>query len=1060
MPANLPAVWARLGKVGHAIALARSIPGGARRGAALAGIAEAELSKNNDLAASLLGEAEAAARVSANHEASSPVDKVAWLQEKYPWAEFRNVDTVPQMHRFLTAIQARLDNAYAGTIINADPMVSIADQALALSARAEIMLRIGSESAQDMIQRAQRAAYLIAEPMERAQVRCAMAEGLADIDPERVRALAGLVAGDLAEVEDTDRVVSKYDWISRSLMQAGLWDAAADAIRLIPETGRLGYQMARFEELVESVSAFDPDWAVELAVEATEASKALAGYPSMPNELVPLLDEARNQCALWDRTEQAAMTIPSTELKIRALNAMAALNPHPDSVRARRIRGAAEALAAAGPPAATDSQADILALTALADAIAERLSEPAAGLPGESPDRNWHRLPPALAKSLVVALTASRTWDSAEHAVRSIANRRIRMEALFELAVGMRTADPDESARLFEEYDKMQTRLHAPLGIHIEISHGRRRSGTPELAIAEHIYQHPVSTAEQITQPGVRAISFAAMAVLAAPVAPAYASLLVRRAISSTAESSDPAAQPAVTAAQRLALAKIAVIMGQADAQDTPLAKARKAAAPHHYPQFESVILAFLATAVAPASHEQAAEMWHRAEATARSIRNQMHAAPSLASIATTLQPVDPHRAIVLADQALGMAKSISSPTDRAASLTDIADILISTDPGGACRLAQSAEHTARLSADPGIPGYPRIQLMAEALAAADEYDEQKISAGGDQEDNALLCLASGLAAGDHSERAMQVTRAIGMRYFRSWAMEETARAFARQNKWQLAQQAADDAGRCRAPALAYMALCLAESDHTQATNMAAKSESEAYRQPDDYWKCIAVLDSARILAAFDLKRAGNMVEYVVNGGCGNLVGYEQFKLVTALAAVNELDRAEHLAQEITDPELRADAESRLAAELASTGRLEAAQRYACSIDSSCSTSKVWALAAVARELADVDQRQAADLIRQAEELADGAERPYKRGEILCAAAEALLGCRSDRPSRRPIADRVHSLARRLTARTLVEGEWRTASDALGTLEPEAVAAIHDRLLSIASNAAEMPANG
>ncbi len=700
VPDNLPALWARLGRVRHAVALARSIPRAAKRATALARIAETELGKSDGLARALVSAAEGAARqMNRASECPEAIVRVHALRKGLGWAEWLGVGPIADWQRQLLAIRTRMEAFEAGSFDRFDPIVSASDRALALAARAEILLALRLQGAPAIADRARDAALAIAHVPTRLRVLITMAAGLAGLDPSRAQELAGLAVQAAKGIGDIPESDERYYDVVKSLTEAGLREPALEIIRLIPEQ-RINEQAICFYRLAECVVDFDPDWATDLTLEAVGALNP-AGTAKRDLEDPGLAGKVRSQAAMWDTTERAALTIPDLELQAAALSGMAAVIFRPGSARRQRLAGLAAATAAAKGNMATrpNSETEIRALTALATVLA--CLDGAESETATPSSRHWHYLPSGLTLSLVKALAASREWESAEAAARTIASPQVRVQAFAHLAGQLHTSNAEQAAIYAQRADRIAGDAHVPWVARII---------EPGPSTINKVVEHAVSMAKDIGPPEARSVVFAAMAVTVAPWEPEQAGRMMQWTASSVASVRATSRYELVAkVSQSVVLAFVGAVLAPVDESRAGehFEKARELAMGITDLAVKALTLAFLASILTQADPALGTELGRHAEHVARTIENKPLMADTCMSVATVLHDALCIDVAALAEEAIRSAKAIDSPEIRAVTLTNIADIRADQDPELSRQLTNLAEYTARLCPEPGFGWQP-----------------------------------------------------------------------------------------------------------------------------------------------------------------------------------------------------------------------------------------------------------------------------------------------------------------------------------------------------------------
>ena len=341
---------------------------------------------------------------------------------------------------------------------------------------------------------------------------------------------------------------------------------------------------------------------------------------------------------------------------------------------------------------------------------------------------------------------------------------------------------------------------------------------------------------------------------------------------------------------------------------------------------------------------------------------------------AQAIPPEDPRKALALADIALALAvvdpdraeRTAQSITDRyqkARALAGIARTLTGTDPKRAADIAGSiTDASMKAQALAGIAqilgstdSEQASRLWGEAEAAARTITHEQ------QQAQTLARIVLALAAAD-PDKAEHIAQSITDGYQKAHALAGLAQALAGidADRAERTAQSITDANQ-KALALAGIAQTLAPTEPKRTSRLWGEAEAAARTIPHGQQKALALA-----------------------------------RIVQALASADP-DRAERIAQSITDASVKAQALAGIAQALAAKDP-DRAERTARSITHG--HQKALALAVVARALARIGSERAIPLAAEAEGIAGSITNELSRAQALAGVAQALADTSPDRAER------------------------------------------------------------
>jgi lipopolysaccharide biosynthesis regulator YciM len=629
IPADLPSVWARLARIDHAEALARTITNPDDQARALGGVATAIAQAGDP------DRAEALTRTITNpdHQARALADLAGVAAQ----ASYRD-------RAFRLAIEAE---ALARTITNPD------HQARALAGVATAIAQAGDPD------RAIALARTITNPDDQARAQRALATAIVQAgNPDRAIALARTITNP----DDQARALAG---VATAIAQAGDPDRAEALARTITNPGVRADMLTSLAGI--AAQADNRDRAFRPATEAEALARAITSLVGQAWALRTVAT-AIAQAGDPDRAEAFARTITNpddrTEMLV-GLAEVAAQAGNPD--RAFRLATEAEALART----LTNPDDQAWALRTLATAIAQ------AGDPdrAEALTRNItnpHARARALA-SVATAIARDGDPDRAEALTRTITNPGVHADTLTSLAgIAAQAGNSDRAFLLAAEAEALARTLTNPddrVSLLAGVATVVAQAGDPDgaEALARTI---TVSTGEADSLTLLAAAAAQARALAGVTAAIAQAGHL-DRAFRLATEAEALARTITNPHDQADALAGVATVIAQAGDPG----RAETLARTIRDPDDRADMLASLAGIAAQAGHrDHAFRLATEAEALARSSTNPDDQAWALRTLATaTAQAGDPDRAETL-------ARTIRDPGVQADTLACLASVAAQSD--------------------------------------------------------------------------------------------------------------------------------------------------------------------------------------------------------------------------------------------------------------------------------------------------------------------------------------------------------------------------------------------
>ena len=394
IPADLPAIWARLARFDHAEALARAITDPDAQAQALAELATVaaqtgDLDRAGALARAITDpdtQARALTQLATVAAQNRDLDRASQLAADAE-ALARTITSPSAQARSLTQLATVV--AQTGDLDRAEALVRAItdpwDKAEALTQLVTAIVRAGD------LDRAEVVARTITGPYTQTQALAALAVTAAQAgNPDRASRLAGGAEAVARDITDPDAQAQALAELVTAIVRAGDLDRAEAIARTIT----------------------DPR-AQARALTALAAAAAQAGDPDRASRLA-------------GGAEAVARAITDPRAQARALTALAAAAAQAgDPGRASRLAGGAEAVARA----ITDHRAQARALAALAAAAAQagdpdRASRLAGGAEAVARAITDHRAQAQVLAELVTAIVRAGDLDRAEAIARAITGRR------------------------------------------------------------------------------------------------------------------------------------------------------------------------------------------------------------------------------------------------------------------------------------------------------------------------------------------------------------------------------------------------------------------------------------------------------------------------------------------------------------------------------------------------------------------------------------------------------------------------------------------------------------
>ncbi len=309
---------------------------------------------------------------------------------------------------------------------------------------------------------------------------------------------------------------------------------------------------------------------------------------------------------------------------------------------------------------------------------------------------------------------------------------------------------------------------------------------------------------------------------------------------------------------------------------------------------------------------------------------------------------------------------------------------------------------------------------------------------------NMLLIAIAEAAAHTDADYAEQLARAITTRTARAEALARIASAIAPVDAAGAAHIALDLVGTYPAPdresrawgarALAQISRIMEAQDAALAADLLQEAERAARSTRNNYVSIGTLAEIASIAAKTEPARAADLIrdaEKMARRLTDSGRHDEALAAVAVAAATAGTDpaRAEQIARDMTDEGRRSDALSRVATATASANPVRARQiARAITIDD----TRGRALAGLAMKIASINPALAADLLAEAEELADNlppdANQEIRKNELLATIAEVTARTDPDRADK--IAYNITHMDQRIRALVSIAVTW---------LKPEAL---------------------
>ncbi len=688
IPADLPAVWARLARFDHAEALARAITDPRAQEQALAELVTVaahigDLDRAEAVARAITGpdaQAQALTQLAAAAAQTGHMDHASRLAADAE-ALVRTITSSSAQARLLTQLAkvaaqtGDLDRADALAHAITDPW----DQAEAL-----IQLATASGQAGDL-DRAEAVVGAITDP-------CAEARALADLvtaiaqagDPGRASRLAADAEAVARTITDSRAQARALADLVTAIARAGDLDRAEALARAL--TGRRAQAPALVALAAAAIQAGDLDRAEALARAITDSRAQARALAAVAAAAARAEDLARASRLAADAEEYA---IIDSRAQARALVALAAAAAQAgDLARASPLAADAEALARA----ITDPDGQPLALAALVTAIAEagdldRAEALARALTGRRDKAQ------ALA-ALVTAIAQAGDLDRAEALARALTNPRAQARAITAVAAAAaRARDPDRAEALARAITDPRDKARALTAVSAALAQAGDLDRAEALARAITIGRDKARALAELVTAIAQAGDLDRAEALARVITIGRDKARALTTLAAAAAQAGDLGRASRLAADAEAVARA---ISDADAQLRALA-------------------ALAAAGVWAWDPDRASQMVGDAQALARAITDpdmQVRAFVTLAAAAAQAGDLD---------RAEDVARAITEPVARAQALARLAaDAARAGDLGRASRLAADAEALARTITDPDAQAGALTQLATVAAQAGD----------------------------------------------------------------------------------------------------------------------------------------------------------------------------------------------------------------------------------------------------------------------------------------------------------------------------------------------------
>jgi hypothetical protein len=740
---ELPALWARLGDLSRAEALARSIAEPSVQAQALAGLVQAIASRDLTQAGRIAETAHKVAyavtdRTARTHAltrlaqavaASDPelAEQIAatfqdsashaWLLiSLVPMVAINSPDRVPELALAAEQSARTLAHPYA--------------QAEALATLAHAIAHLQPDRARDIARVADQVTLTIADPSARAWAMGRLAKAVVILDQEWAQAIAATIADPhahaLALIGMLPAVMARDPSRGRRMAEA-----AEQAARAMAEPPAQAQTLTR---LVQAVAAFDLRRAERIA--ATLTDPLAQAWASISLAQAALAVNKERGMELAGSAKRIADTIEDVSARSQALTrlvqAVAVSNREWAERLARRIdEPAARARAltyvaqivAAGEPERARSLAVIVEQVGRSITDAYAHSQALAGLL------------PAVAADDRTRLDA--LADRAERVARTITDPSTLTQALTGLVPAIAVRDPDRAERIARTISDPYARSQAMAGLVPAVA--KREPSAEQVGADGELLQSNEELAEKIAleirdpYAQAQALTGLSAAVAGSDVDRAERAALTAKQTIRTIADPYVQARALTDLSQAVALTDpswaVAVANGisdryaraQALTRLVPAVAAENPEWAEHIaftitdPYAKAQALANLVQAIANTDPE-------RADRIISSITDRSDQAQASASLVPAIAPTDPYRA----DQ---IVRDITDLSAQVRALASLVPIVFETDPERARQIARTAERIAGDISDPDAQADALVRLV-EAAATTDRDWAERIAVG------------------------------------------------------------------------------------------------------------------------------------------------------------------------------------------------------------------------------------------------------------------------------------------------------------------------------------------
>ena len=780
IPIGLPAVWAALGQVSRAKALATSIASDPdRQAAALARVAGAlaragQHQQAETLARSItdpawraetLAEMAGALARAGQHQQAAAVAAQAETLARSITRPYWQVQALAQVAGALArAGQHQQAEAAACSITHPE------QQAIALAQVAEAMARAGQhQQAAAVARQAETAARSVTNLDQQVQAMARVAGALARTGqhqqaaavagqaetlarsithPEQQGMALAQVAGALAEAGQRQQAEAVARSITGPYWQA---DALAEVAEALAGAGQ--YQQA--ETLARSIT--HPYWQAQALAQVAEAlaeagqhqqAETVARSITHPESQAGALAEVAGALAGAGQHQQAAVVAGQAETLAHSIT-------HPDQ-QADALAQVARALAGSGQRQQAETLARSItnpdqqaqALAQVAEALAEAGQHQQAETLARSitnPDQQAQAL-----AQVAEALAEAGQHQQAETLARSITNPDQQAQALAQVAEALAEAGQHQQAEtLARSITNPDQQAQALAQVAEALAWAGQRRQAEMLASS---ITNPYSRAEALAQ-----------------VAGALAEAGQHQRAAAVAEQAETTAHSITNPDQQAdALKLVALALAEAGQHRQAETLARSIT----NPESQAEALKLVAEALARAGQYQ------QAEALARSITNPESQAEALMQVAAALARTGQHQ------QAEALARSITNPKSQAEALMQVAAALTETGQHQqAAAAVRKAEAAARSITDP-IWQEMALMQVAGALAGTGQHQQAEALARSITnpywQADALAEVAGALARAGQHQQAETLARSITNPEWQGRALAQVAEALAR----------------------------------------------------------------------------------------------------------------------------------------------------------------------------------------------------------------------------------------------------------------------------------------